>query len=87
MKRRDFLKLIGLAPLAPSVLATKEVDKIVNLEEWLHIVDQNKAFAIGFDPASSLINVSSCVIYHYELGPDGKYEKIDEWTSIVESPL
>lgn len=127
MKRRDFLKLIGIAPLAPSVLAAKEsiapllkttkkflgADRhrwycvgCVHLEEcqgsalegdgWLpdcasggpyRVIDYTEPSGdyqylhITCDPA--IQGESSCVVTYYALGPDGKYEKIDEW----ESPL
>ena len=35
MKRRDFLKLLGIAPLAPSVLMAKEVVPFIDPQPYL----------------------------------------------------
>ena len=58
MKRRDFLKLIGLAPIAPSVLAAKEnslsfkgiplkYNKSLPKEKELTVIGIDKAFGQG----------------------------------------
>lgn len=87
MKRRDFLKLIGIAPMAPSVLAmTSEFPELPKQSE--EFVVYNRSHSIAFDTSST--NPTSCLIYLYDLDSDGKYIKIDEWESVesvVESPL
>jgi len=73
MKRRDFLKLICIAPIAPRVLATKE-NPLMKVTKWdaatnTVTIDDDAEIAFGndytitFDTTDS--NDSSCVIAYY----------------------
>jgi len=76
MKRRDFLKILTVAPLAPSVLAAipalpRPPEKLVGNEIYLHWVYCDVP--------------TTCTIICYAEDIDGNLVEIDRWESDYEN--
>lgn len=85
MKRRDFLKLLGIAPLAPSVLAAKETPPIDlskkmpqppddSTETTTFSPDGVDSVYMTFDCASA--NSQDYTVIYYALNSEGEYVRI-----------
>lgn len=85
MKRRDFLKLLTVAPLAPSVLAGKKVEEIADTSEldirFYDGEDESELvyFYVTTDMGESN-DTLTCTLYG--VGRDGNYVKIDNYSFV-----
>lgn len=81
MKRRNFLKLLGIAPFAPSVLKAKEPhlteEKPVEIYETFTATEDGWSYLCI--TADMGVSNDDCTIALYGCSPDGNYKKIDNY--------
>lgn len=84
MKRRDFLKLLTVVPLAPSVLAAapKDPEKSVGMPDDLCISFDAAELAYFYVGADLGESGSNCTYTLYGITNDGNYVKIDDYSFV-----
>lgn len=87
MKRRDFLKLLGIAPFAPSVLAAKE-NPLMKVTRWdaatktLTMNDDGLLKLVNFEDYTICFKgadlTDSCSVFFYSIDANGVCRRIPE---------